>query len=342
MIRFFTLLILASTVVLTGCKIKVVVPLGGQVFTEGGDFSCGPEQTCDVIITTPDFDETFVAEPDSGYVFTGWKKRPKGLCGGTSVPCRIFTTVFAGNPFLLALLDGTTEYYVEAQFAAGEGGDGPISSKNASVCYNAVLLQPGTRLETTYESSIDGVPGSQVTFNDQFIDGSATFEGQSVTKSTIEITSDDFSSTVQNYFQVDDEKLQVTALGSDSTDSFGSVSRQTYDPGLLSRLGLAPGETYSQTVTSTVIVESSGIELPSSVSELEQTVTYVGVQEITVPAGTFEACRFEYDIVARSGGMEFESFLTVWQAVGTGVLLKDQADGAQTVLVEGVLNGTAL
>ena len=64
MIRLFTLLLLASTVALAGCKIKVIVPAGGHVVTEGGGFSCGPEQTCDVIITTPDFDETFLAQPE--------------------------------------------------------------------------------------------------------------------------------------------------------------------------------------------------------------------------------------------------------------------------------------
>jgi hypothetical protein len=342
MLRLFTLLLLTSTVALTGCKLKVIVPAGGQVITESNNFSCGSEQTCDVVITTPDFDETFLADPDPGFVFTGWKKRPKGLCGGTSGPCRLFTTIFAGNPVLMSLLDGTTEYYVEAQFAAGGGGDGPILTENASACYNAARLQPGTRLETTYESSITGVPGSQLTYSDEFIDGSATFEGQSVTRSTTEISSDDFSSSVQNYFQVDDAQLRVTYLGSDSTDSFGSIARQTYEPGLLTRLDLAPGESYSQIVTSSVTVQSSGIELPPSVSELEQTVTYIGVQEITVPAGTFKACRFEFDIVTRTEGLEFESYLTVWHAVGSGVLLRDRGDGAETVLVEGTLNGTAL
>ena len=186
--------------------------------------------------------------------------------------------------------------------------------------------------------------GARQTFQDYFVDGSSTFQGMPVQQTTTEFSSSgsDVSATSLGYGTVDTAQMRIFDFGNDSTDSLGGSTLVTYDPFLLFRYDLEPGESYSQTVTVEATTAQGGIEFPATLSELELTVTYVGVQQITVPAGTFNACRFEHSSITRSAGIEFESSQTLWLAENAGVLLRDRYEGGETVLVEGILNGTAL
>jgi len=63
------------------------------------------------------FDETFTAIPNKDYVFVGWKKRHRGFCGGSSEPCRLFTSGFEGHDVLMSFLESDEEvFYLEAEF----------------------------------------------------------------------------------------------------------------------------------------------------------------------------------------------------------------------------------
>ncbi|MDJ0879242.1 MAG: hypothetical protein QNI86_11565 [Halieaceae bacterium] len=340
-----TLSLLILALVLTGCNIKVVVSEGGVVSTLSGNYSCGSGQTCDVFVTDTNFDETFVAEPNPGFIFVGWKKRPAGFCGGTSGDCRLFTTLFAGNAVFEALLDGTTVYYMEAEFAEPVDDDGPIVGGSATACFNEALLQPGSRFEAIYDQEL-----LRQTAEDFFVDGAAVFEGMDVLQSTREVESlaPGFSSTsvTRQFYTVDTSGPVVTTVGGEVETFTGSstiISRTVYEPGLQSRFDLQPGEPFSQTVVATTTQSLGGQETSVS-AELEITGTYVGRQVITVPAGTFEACRYESVTISRVEGQpEFVSENTQWLAVGSGVTLRVRAEGLDfQVLVEGTLNGVSL
>ena len=66
-----------SFVALSACKLKITVPEGGSVKTESGSYECLPLRACEIDIYDIFFDEIFIAEPDPGYKFTGWKKYNK-------------------------------------------------------------------------------------------------------------------------------------------------------------------------------------------------------------------------------------------------------------------------
>jgi CubicO group peptidase (beta-lactamase class C family) len=120
MLTFITLLLLA------GCKIQFSVPEGGSVRTESGSFECSSGQQCEIAIVDVFFDETFIAEPESGYEFLSWKKKARGFCGGKAKPCRIFTTIFANFPELLPFLVSDEIYYLEPVFI-GSTSDSPYA-----------------------------------------------------------------------------------------------------------------------------------------------------------------------------------------------------------------------
>lgn len=110
------LLILLACTVIAACRIEIVVPEGGYVTSESGDYSCTAGRKCIMDVVDIFFDETFQAIPDSGHSFKQWKKREKGLCGGQDSPCRLATTGFGGNADLMAILDSEAVFWLEPVF----------------------------------------------------------------------------------------------------------------------------------------------------------------------------------------------------------------------------------
>ncbi len=112
-------LLAAALVVLllSGCKIELSTTPGGRISTASGNFSCLPDQACPTITVRDTlFDETFVAVPDTGFVFDGWRKRHYGFCGGRTDDCRLGTSGFAGNDNLIGVLESDRTFYLEAVF----------------------------------------------------------------------------------------------------------------------------------------------------------------------------------------------------------------------------------
>ena len=90
------LLIIALTLcTVTGCKLLLIVPLGGSVqFSEALD--CHPDsfapplynswshgRLCEIDITDSMFSASFTAQPDAGYEFVGWRDGKDFQCGGS-------------------------------------------------------------------------------------------------------------------------------------------------------------------------------------------------------------------------------------------------------------------
>ena len=65
------------------------------------------------------------------------------------------------------------------------------------------------------------------------------------------------------------------------------------------------------------------------------TTRFDGIESVTVPAGTFSACRFTETI-----GSENNTFqITDWIGVGNGLPLKSEDEFTQSELVSASLNG---
>ena len=114
--RVRLLALLAASLVIVGCKLQVIVPPGGRVVSESGNFACGGGESCMVDVTDVFFDETFRAIPDPGYTFVSWRQRQRGWCGGRNAPCRLTTTGFADTP-LLPILNEDHVFYLQPIFA---------------------------------------------------------------------------------------------------------------------------------------------------------------------------------------------------------------------------------
>ena len=80
---------------LTSCKVVMVVPKGGEISWTG--YYCPSESTCQVDVIDFYFDETFTARPSAGYKFKQWKKGYRRFCGGKNQPCRLAITPFTGE-----------------------------------------------------------------------------------------------------------------------------------------------------------------------------------------------------------------------------------------------------
>lgn len=107
----------ALMLLLAGCRIEIDVPTSGSVTTTSGAISCSAGEQCTVDVSDIFFDETFVAEADEGFVFTGWESKDKGLCGGSNDDCHLETSAFADNDTLMAFLEDPTDtYYLQPQF----------------------------------------------------------------------------------------------------------------------------------------------------------------------------------------------------------------------------------
>jgi len=104
-------------VALSACKIEIEVPTSGSVTTNSSNINCAAGEVCTVDVSDIFFDETFVAQPAAGFVFTGWKQKSRGFCQGSTAPCALNTAGFAGNANLTALLNNPNEvFYLEPSF----------------------------------------------------------------------------------------------------------------------------------------------------------------------------------------------------------------------------------
>ena len=83
-----TLFILFVAAVMTGCKIAVIVPSGGQLFASNPAHSCSEGNVCefDINVGQLPFSESFTAIPKEGYEFEKWSDGSGFLCGKSTNP----------------------------------------------------------------------------------------------------------------------------------------------------------------------------------------------------------------------------------------------------------------
>lgn len=111
----FRLLLLASLLLTTACRLQITVPPGGRVVGEDG-FVCNEGAICTVKVTGTDFSQVFSAEPIQGGQFQGWKRAEKHFCGDLMGACLLSAGELADFPSLMAIISGNKNYYLEPAF----------------------------------------------------------------------------------------------------------------------------------------------------------------------------------------------------------------------------------
>lgn len=211
---------------------------------------------------------------------------------------------------------------------------------SATDCLNTDLFAVGNRLNLTQQGSFDGevytinqelMPMRQTTFN-----GNNAIEvaGELSEESNGEVFT--FESFNQ-YVRVDGTTLLFFGVTFEETvDGTTVTGETTFEPPFENRYGLNPGQSYSQTNTITTTSTFNGQPFTSTFSETSQ-ITYSGQESVTVPLGTFNACRFQenYSSEGTSGS------ITNWLAVGSGIPLRSvYDDGEEVVTTAASINGT--
>lgn len=133
-----SLLLLATVLLLQGCRITQIVPAGGAIVSASGEHSCAAGATCLIELSGGDFSDTFTAVPAPGYRFVGWRQSAGSLCGGRTAPCAL-----VGIPGSLTALEANT--FLLPVF---EPDDAPVSINSTSAsglypfAYSPVMERP--------------------------------------------------------------------------------------------------------------------------------------------------------------------------------------------------------
>lgn len=217
---------------------------------------------------------------------------------------------------------------------------------NASACFNATQYAQGTKLITTYKTT-SGTSQAVLDFTSTTdVNSTVTFNGKSATESfsqTIATGASPSTSTAKSYFKTDTAAKRSAYYGSivETTAPIVSSSTVKIIPERIERYDLAANESYSQTYS----IETGSVVFGFPVTVTTQhstTITFKGIESVSVPAGTFEACRFEASEAVTSSGLTASSTATNWVSTQKGVLLRTEAGSDVTVLMSGSINGAAI
>lgn len=242
----------------------------------------------------------------------------------------------------------------------GGGGDGSPAPGAAAECFNPALYGAGPT--TTYQLDYQEKDNSNFRYS-RIVTAAANAQGGGLVTERRDL----WSSPVNPDGPPTGTAFLTTLYGIDGRDVLTTVeeaggpivttlngvvrtyqtsTRTVYDPAKRDpRYNLAQGESHvitarhTDTSTHNVTRDGAGDTTRSGVVSESSTVTYVGQETITVPAGTYQACRFEVTIPILTGTVIYyppESFTTVWIAKGKGVMLrgdrKDAVSFSTTVL----------
>ena len=145
---------------------------------------------------------------------------------------------------------------------------------------------------------------------------------------------DDFGGVSRSFQDVDIQAGRIRSFGDISQDQYAGglgMIAELNDPYLLLRYDLQPGDSYEQTYRQVSLELEGGTPLEEIDSSsaggltIVRHVTYNGQEAITVPAGTFDACRFTIteQIPSPVDGVNVESRVN-WIADGHGMLLRSE------------------
>jgi hypothetical protein len=112
--------ILCLLTLLAGCKLAVIVSIGGDVKSSSGVRNCNGGDICVVEVTAP-FNDTFTATAKPGNRFVRWQKGNGFLCGGSTAPTCVVTV--PGDANGVALAASSNLGYLQPIFCTDTDGD---------------------------------------------------------------------------------------------------------------------------------------------------------------------------------------------------------------------------
>jgi|GEM_PF-6905406 len=224
----------------------------------------------------------------------------------------------------------------------GDGGTGGGDGGSADqACYTPQIEPPGTVIDI-YEQLYDTSSGAAlgVMHFRQEILGPTVFRGEE----TQAIFGEDLTAGVNGsagttYVSLDTTEMVARTHGLTGEDETGAAYTNWYDPTYNLPYGLAVGETYTQSVSYYLSTDGGPDIL---LTEINSTVEYLGTETITVPAGTFEACKY-YQTISTSEAVG-PSTSAIYLRVGDGLSLRSAAvtesgEIPETELVSISING---
>lgn len=228
----------------------------------------------------------------------------------------------------VAMMLMTTVLAVACGGGGGNSDDGNATppSTLASDCSSPVLTSVGTTFRFDY-ARFGASTGSSSTVGS--VKRLTTFEGQAdVTEVEVDNTDESQpagqpavrqSTNLLSYLRraANADTLYGSVLTVVAGADQGTVVRTVFSPPFVDeRFTLAAGQRLTFTIAATVTTTlPSGREQVNTTSEAT-TVTFVGQEQVTVPAGAFRSCRFEVSVGSAARP------ITIWYHVGTGAILK--------------------
>ncbi len=217
----------------------------------------------------------------------------------------------------------------------------------ASACFNPELLQQGTQSALSYRAT-DGDSGEVLNFTDErMVTGPTSFNGQQTirTDGTTDSSSSagNYSTQTETFSSMEAAAMRFRSYGvntSTTVSGFTVTTRSTIEPAMLSRYDLAAGQSHSQSYTVTTVTDTGGFGSTTTVVNTDETTTYVGRETVTVPVGSFDTCRFDSSYSRTVDGSTATETASNWFEVGSGVLIRNMAEGDRTEFTGGTLNGT--
>jgi hypothetical protein len=216
----------------------------------------------------------------------------------------------------------------------------PAGSGNAAECVNEDLLRLGTTYRTTYLTQ--STPAQRTTTrgliaaNQVCVSGAAGLRLEATNESvqqgfnSVSVTRTCVIREGANRLLISDQVTETTLTGLPVAVP-PTVTNVVFTPPQLNRNDLAAGESYTQSF----VIRTTGAGVNNTQNQSRRR-TFVGIESVTVPAGTFRACRFDDE--ATTDGVTSRS--TQWIAtIGLSVRSRDASSGIESVLESATING---
>lgn len=222
------------------------------------------------------------------------------------------------------------------------------SAAKGDDCFNITLYSVGTKVEMTQKTTTTSSNAELTTSSVNTVKGNTIFNGQTV----IEIGSDVVAtgsspskSTQSNYFTVDNANLIEYFHGSviNVTEPVATAGKTTLTmtPALEDRFALAVNQSTTQSYKSRTDGSVMGFPYSQTVDQTH-TKQFLGLESVTVPAGTFKSCKFTETDTSTVAGNTTTNSSTHWVAVGSGIEVKAVAGDSTTQLLSAKINGSAI
>jgi hypothetical protein len=262
---------------------------------------------------------------------------------------------------------------IPAVILAACGGSSDVAPQyipvagTAGVCFNPALYVAGNSFRTSSLVTYPGLGTAQLG-NSTTIDGPSTFNENVVTKTSevetstpdsalVAIGSPAYTRSVSHYFLSDDSIPSLKLYGEESTSGAANGPRIEYTfkttniPYIETRFNLVSGQKFIQSYEQNTVIQQqpNGTSVTRKETYIKE-ILFSGVEAVTVPAGTFQACKFVETGAVTSSATSITlptDTLIKWVGVGNGlpiksVTLSESASSVTVELTSAAINGAAV